>query len=124
MIYRRSEDNITACSYADILPYKRQDSARRTQTRSTELQGSVERALSWIGPSGRWGLLRADGQNAHEGFLGDFDAADGLHALLTFFLLFEQFALTRDVAAVALGQNVLSHRGELLRRDTFAPIAA
>lgn len=41
--------------------------------------------------------------------MGDFDGADLLHALLAFLLLLEELALTRDVAAVALGCHVLAH---------------
>ena len=47
-------------------------------------------------------------EDGHEGFLGDGDLADHLHALLALFLLFEQFALAADVAAVALGGHVLA----------------
>jgi len=53
-------------------------------------------------------LLFADLQHCEEGFLRDIDLADALHALLALFLLVEQLALTRDVAAVALGDHVLA----------------
>ena len=43
-----------------------------------------------------------------EGVLGDFDAADGLHALFALLLLLEELALSRDVAAVALGGDVFA----------------
>ena len=49
-------------------------------------------------------------ENRQECFLRDLDRADGLHALLALFLLLEQLALTRDIAAVALGKNVLAAR--------------
>ena len=49
-------------------------------------------------------FLRADLQHGQERFLRNLDAADLLHPLLAFFLLLEQLALTRDVAAVALGE--------------------
>ena len=45
---------------------------------------------------------------------------DRLHPLLAFFLLFQQLALAGDVAAVALGDNVLPHGGDTLRGDDFA----
>ena len=47
-------------------------------------------------------------ENRQECFLRNLDRADGLHALLALFLLLEQSAFTRDVAAVALGKNVLA----------------
>src|SRR5687767_3491453 len=53
-------------------------------------------------------------QHRQEGFLRDFDGADLLHALFSFFLLFEQLALARDVAAVALRQHVLAQRLDVL----------
>ena len=37
-------------------------------------------------------------QNGQERLLGHFDRSDLLHALLSFFLFFEQFALARDIA--------------------------
>ena len=49
-------------------------------------------------------------QDREEGFLRDIDAADPLHALLAFFLFFQELAFPADVAAVALRQNVLAHR--------------
>ena len=53
------------------------------------------------------GLIAAQLQDAHKGLLGDLDAADGLHALLALLLLLQELALARDVAAVALGDDVL-----------------
>src|SRR5690242_10345400 len=49
-------------------------------------------------------------QNREEGFLRNVHLADALHAALAFFLFFEQLAFARDVAAVALGKNVLANR--------------
>ena len=49
-------------------------------------------------------------QNAEEGFLRKLDRTDLLHALLSFFLLLEKFALSRNVTAVAFGNDVLSER--------------
>lgn len=40
--------------------------------------------------------------------MGHLDTADGLHALLALFLLFQQFFLPGDVAAVAFGDDILS----------------
>ena len=66
-------------------------------------------------------LLR-DLQHAKERFLGQFDGADLLHALLALLLLFEELALSGDVAAIALGDDVLAERldrvgGDDLRAD-------
>ena len=53
-------------------------------------------------------------QNRHEGLLRHLDVANRLHALLTGLLLLEQFTLARDVAAVALRQNVFALRAYCL----------
>jgi len=45
--------------------------------------------------------------------LGDIHLPNRLHALLTFLLLLEEFALTGDVAAVALGGHVLAHGADV-----------
>ena len=45
-----------------------------------------------------------DLQHGQERLLRDLDRADLLHALLALFLLLEELALARDVAAVALGE--------------------
>src|SRR5262245_36479574 len=47
-------------------------------------------------------------QRRDEDVAGNLDAPDRLHLLLAFLLLLEQLALTRDVAAVALGEHVLA----------------
>src|SRR5690242_10896541 len=53
----------------------------------------------------------ADFEHRQERFLRDLHSPHALHAALAFLLLFEQFALARDVAAVALGQHVFAHTG-------------
>src|SRR6267378_2746913 len=58
-------------------------------------------------------------QHCQKRFLRNLDPADFLHALLAFLLLFEQFALARDVAAVALGNYILAHRLYGFARDDF-----
>src|SRR5438132_5555536 len=73
-------------------------------------------ALRWSGQRRPPSFL-ADLQDREESFLWDLDAADCLHALLTGLLLLEQFALARDVAAVALRQHVLAQRLDALARD-------
>src|SRR5690606_14366468 len=57
------------------------------------------------------------GERGDEGGLRDLDGPDVLHALLTLLLLLEQLALAADVAAVALGEDVLAHRAHGLARD-------
>ena len=47
-------------------------------------------------------------EDGEERLPGDLHRPHLLHALLSLFLLFEEFALARDVAAVALGQDVLA----------------
>src|SRR5207248_9677418 len=49
-------------------------------------------------------------QDREEGFLRDIDAADSLHALLAFFLFFQELAFPGNVAAVALRSSVRSPR--------------
>src|SRR5689334_4507296 len=53
-------------------------------------------------------FLVAGFEDGHEGFLGDFYAADLLHALFALFLFFEELALTGDVAAVAFAGDVFA----------------
>src|SRR5258708_11407467 len=62
-------------------------------------------------------LLFSDLQYGEEGFLGDVDFADALHALFAFFLFFEELAFAGDVAAVALGDDVFADGGDRLARD-------
>src|ERR1700692_4497555 len=54
--------------------------------------------------------LLADLQNGQKRLLRDFNLSDLFHAFLAGFLLLEQLAFARDVAAVALGEHVLAHR--------------
>src|SRR4051794_33042931 len=56
-------------------------------------------------------------QRGHERLLGDLHAADLLHALLSLLLAVEELALARDVAAVALGDDVLALRLHRLAGD-------
>jgi hypothetical protein len=59
-------------------------------------------------------------QDRHERFLRDVDAADALHALLALFLLLQQLALARDVAAVAFGGDVFADGLDRLAGDDLA----
>src|SRR5579872_761801 len=54
---------------------------------------------------------RSNLQNGEEGFLGNIDLADALHALFALFLFFEEFAFAGDVSAVAFGENVFANGG-------------
>ena len=56
-------------------------------------------------------------EDGHEGALGDLDGADLAHAFLAFLLLFEELALAGNVAAVALGGNVLADLLDRLAGD-------
>ena len=68
----------------------------------------------------RSGGLIALVKNGHKGFLRNADHSDGFHALFAAFLLFQQFALAADIAAVALGQNVFAQGLDGLARDNAA----
>src|SRR5262245_51201607 len=65
--------------------------------------------------SARSRLVQA--QRGEEGLLRDLDRADPLHAPLSLFLLLEQLALAADVAAIALGRDVLAQRLHVGARD-------
>src|SRR5215211_9562608 len=73
----------------------RPGSARRRVTRAT------------LSRSGSAGVV-AELEDGEERVLRDLDAADLLHPLLALLLALEQLALARDVAAVALGGDVLA----------------
>src|SRR5690606_39799267 len=57
------------------------------------------------------------GQRRDEGLLRDVHPPDGLHPLLALLLPLQQLPLTRDVAAVALGEDVLADGADVLPRD-------
>src|SRR5215208_2586937 len=58
-----------------------------------------------------------DLEHGEEGLLRQLDRADCLHAALSFLLLLEELLLARDVAAVALGGDVLADRLDRGARD-------
>src|SRR5688572_22259876 len=64
--------------------------------------------------------LLAHAEHRQEGLLGNLHRAELLHALLALFLLLEELALARHVAAVALGENVLAQRLHGRARDDLA----
>ena len=96
--WRRSE---SACGVMACLALK-----------STECQRLLTgRAAPGSGRPPGAGLLASvvtQAQRGDEGLLGHLDAPDVLHPLLALLLLLEQLALAGDVAAVALGQDVLA----------------
>src|SRR6185503_1964449 len=75
-------------------------------------------------PAGRRGTGRSSTlaplQHREESLLRDLDCADLFHAFLALFLLFEQLALARHVAAVALGEHVLAQRLDVFARDDMS----
>ena len=66
----------------------------------------------------------AELQDGQERLLGHLDAPDLLHAPLALLLLLEQLALARDVAAVALGDDVLAEGLDRLAGDDVRADAA
>src|SRR3989338_2744492 len=56
-------------------------------------------------------------KDRQERLLRDLDVTDLFHPLLTFLLLFQQLPFARDVAAVALGGDVLPERLDSLPRN-------
>src|SRR6184192_4553060 len=60
-------------------------------------------------------------QDRQKRFLRDLHRAHLLHALLSLFLLLEQLALARHVAAVALRRDVLAQRADRLPGDHLRP---
>jgi hypothetical protein len=47
-------------------------------------------------------------QHFNKGFLRNVDAANAFHPFLSFFLLFQQFSFSRDIAAVTFRGHVLA----------------
>src|SRR5690606_15931500 len=68
------------------------------------------KAKSTLIPFPSVSLFLSDVQHGQEGFLRNLHPADLLHALLARLLLLQQLALATDVAAVALGGDVLAQR--------------
>src|SRR5664279_3334235 len=66
-------------------------------------------------------LVFPNPENRQKGLLRDVHAAYPLHALLAFLLLFQQFALAADIAAITLGNNVLTQGSNCLARDHLGP---
>src|SRR5437588_4498744 len=82
----------------------------RTSCRGVRAVAEAEpaaRAARFFWERGK-GRLLVELQDGHERLLRYLDVADPLHPLLTLLLLLEQLALAGDVAAVALGDDVLA----------------
>src|ERR1035437_9319510 len=62
-------------------------------------------------------LVSPTPENGQKTLLRNVDAAYPLHALLAFFLLFQQFALSADIAAITLGDHVLTQGSNRLASD-------
>src|SRR5580704_51253 len=91
-------------------------------SRNSDLRrGLTVGAADAVSRSGRTWRSFMDGLSAlehrQERFLRYFDLSDLFHAFLAFLLLFEQLPLSRDVAAVALGGDVLPHGLDRLAGD-------
>ena len=63
-------------------------------------------------------------QHGGKGLTGQGDAAELAHLLLALLLLFKQFFLSRDVAAVALARTSLRRAFTVSRAMILPPIAA
>ena len=74
-----------------------------------------KRLLNW-----KVNLLLPHPQRGDKRFLRDAHIAIFPHPCLAFFLLFQQFLLTADVAAIAFGGHVLAHCGDGFAGDDFA----
>src|SRR5690348_11098205 len=65
--------------------------------------------------------LSIDLEDCQKCLLRNLHGSNLLHALLTFLLLLQQLALSRDVAAVALREHVLPQRLHRRARDHLVP---
>src|SRR5580658_6059763 len=66
-----------------------------------------------------WLVVLSHSQHRQEGLLRNIDLPNAFHAFLAFFLFFQEFALAGDIAAVALGNDVLADGAYGLARDHF-----
>src|SRR3989304_5999278 len=92
-------------------------------SRTSDLRRAGAPASTGAGASGWvsvWLIRRSALEDRQERLLRQLDLADLLHAFLALLLFLEQLALSRDVAAVALGGNVLAHGLDGLARDAPA----
>src|SRR5438105_6545876 len=64
--------------------------------------------------------IRIHFEGGDECLLRDLDAAELPHSLFAFLLLVEKFAFARNVAAIALGGDILAQRLDGFSRDNLA----
>src|SRR5215472_12626983 len=93
---------------------------RRSRSRAVSSSRSEPGMGSRRGKSAFSAISALQGQDGHEGLLGDLHIADPLETLLARLLLLQELALARDVAAVALGDHVLAERRHRLAGDDLA----
>src|SRR6478752_9870591 len=72
----------------------------------------VETCINMKNPS-----FAADLQHGQEGFLWNLHRTDLFHAFFAGLLFFEQLALARDVATIALGEHIFAQRLHSRARD-------
>ena len=58
-------------------------------------------------------------QDAHERFLRDLNIADGFESSFSFFLLFEHFHFSSNVATIEFGGNVFAESFDVFAGDDF-----
>ena len=59
-------------------------------------------------------------EHSDKGILGDVNFADSLHLGFSFFLFFEQFALSGNITTVTFGGDVFAHRGDRFTGNDLA----
>src|SRR5690554_6075213 len=74
-----------------------------------DLQKTPSRFFTFSNPSTERRVLVVQLQYGQEGLLRDVHGSNLSHALLSFFLLFQQLALPADVSPIAFSSNVLAH---------------
>src|SRR5689334_22519159 len=94
---------------------------RQRPRRSGSTGGAAAARARWPAVARLLGPVVAQLEDRQERLLGHLDAADLLHALLAFLLALEQLALAADVAAVALGRDVLAVGLDRLAGDDRRP---
>src|SRR5260370_4245398 len=85
--------------------------------------GSDFRRYPWATPPFRPGLAASFAHLEHrqEGLLRNIHPPDPLHPLLSFLLFLKQLAFAGNVAPVALGKHVLTHRWDGFASDNLRP---
>ena len=65
------------------------------------------------------GALFVDLQHRHKHFLRDLYTTNLFHPLFAFLLLLQQFALTADITAITLGDNIFTQCGNCFAGDNL-----